>query len=122
MPFTEIKYSNYWFSSSDGQNVEIFSDLISKTNVEKLKKENGLCIVYTYIASVFVDAIGKMNPRFKNNIEYLSEQNGWFVPSSQILDYLISQKKEKYPSQLYINVLDFKWFIDRIFKKVKYGK
>jgi len=124
MPFKEKnkKYSNYWFSSSDGHTVEEFSDLISKENIDKLKRQNGLCIVYTHFASGFVETNGEVNKRFKDRIEYLSEQNGWFVPASEILEYLISQKKNHYTSQFYINMLDFKWSVHRLIKKIKYGR
>ena len=124
MPFKERrkKYSNYWFSSSDGHTVEEFSDLISKSNIDKLKRQNGLCIVYTHFASGFVDTNGELNKRFKGNIDYLSKQNGWFVPASEILEYLMSQKKKHYTTQLYINMLDLKWSVDRLIKKMKYGR
>ena len=124
MPFKEKhkEYTNYWFSSSDGHTVEEFNDLISKSNINKLKRQGGLCIVYTHFASGFIDSNGKLNERFKDNIEYLSIQNGWFVPASEILEYLLSQKKKDYVSSFYINVLDFKWLSNRILKKLKYGR
>ena len=125
MPFKERKkkkYSNYWFSSSDGHTIEEFNDLTSKSNIEKLKTQKGLCIVYTHFAVGFTDSNGILNKTFKDNMEYLSKQNGWFAPASEVLEYLITQKKKDYTSGMYINILDLKWLLDRIKKKIKYGR
>lgn len=124
MPFKERKkkYCNYWFSSSDGQNIEVFNNLISKPNIEKLKREKGLCIVYTHFASGFVDETGKLNEEFKENIEYLSKQNGWFVPATEILEYLLSKKNNNHVTKPYINKLDLIWVVNRVLKKIKYGR
>ncbi len=48
------KYSNYWFSSSDGHTVEEFTSLLSSKNIDKLQNEGGACIVYTHFASGFM--------------------------------------------------------------------
>lgn len=57
-----------------------------------------------------------------SDMDYLSKQNEWFVRVAEILDYLISQKKKHYTINSYINMLDFKWSVDRIVKKMKYGR
>ena len=123
MPFREKRkiFSNYWFSSSDGHNLKQFNNLVTKSNIDKLKREKGLCIVYTHFASDFVDQQGKLDEIFKENINYLSKQNGWFVPANEILEYLLSQKKKDYVSSSYINKLDLRWLIDKIKKKYKIG-
>jgi len=123
MPFREKRkiFSNYWFSSSDGHNLKQFNNLVTKSNIDKLKREKGLCIVYTHFASDFVDQQGKLDEIFKENINYLSKQNGWFVPANDILEYLLSQKKKDYVSSSYINKLDLRWLIDKIKKKYKIG-
>jgi hypothetical protein len=124
MPFREInkKDCNYWFSSSDGQTIEEFNNLITRKNVDKLIKEKGLSIIYTHFACGFVEENGEINRIFKENIDYLSSQNGWFVPISEILDYLLNIKKKTSVSSLYINLLDLKWLIDRVKKRIKYGR
>ena len=77
MPYIEKnkKYTNYWFSASDGHTVEEFNNLTSKKNIDRLKKMNGLCIVYTHFASGFIEQNGEMNRTFMKNIDYLSSQN-----------------------------------------------
>ncbi len=124
MPFKEKnkKYSNYWFSSSDGHTVEEFNNLINKKNIGNLIKQNGLCIVYTHFAKGFLEPSGEISKIFKNNIDYLSSQNGWFVPASEILDYLLKSRGEIPLNVFYINLLDLKWLIERIKKRIKYGR
>jgi hypothetical protein len=124
MPYQEPhkNYSNYWFSSSDGHTVEEFTALISQKNVNKLVRERGVCIVYTHFSSDFVNAQGEVNPQFKERLEYLSRQNGWFVPANQILDYLLSQKKNHVPGRFYFFKMDIRWVVQRILKKLKYSR
>jgi hypothetical protein len=124
MPFREKnkKYSNYWFSSSDGQTVDELNSLISRKNVDRLIRENGLCIVYTHFANRFLEKNGDLNRSFRTNIEYLASKNGWFVPASEILDFLLKRKKHEEVSLLYLTVLDIKWLFDRIYKKLRYSR
>ncbi|ABR54311.1 hypothetical protein Mevan_0403 [Methanococcus vannielii SB] len=81
------KFSNYWFSSSNGANVSEFINLLSYKNIDKLEEEGGLCIIYTHFAQGFIKN-GEINQEFKDRIKYLSKKDGWFAPASEILDYL----------------------------------
>ena len=59
MPYREKKkdkYSNYWFSSSDGANINVFNKLLCKKNVDKLVAQGGCCIIYTHFANGFVES------------------------------------------------------------------
>jgi hypothetical protein len=110
MPYIDhekSKYSNYWFNSSDGSDVNVFNELISEINVNRLEKEGGLCIVYTHFASGFYKN-QNINSEFESNIRYLASKNGWFVPASVILDYLIKQKGISNPTQFYHFIMDLK--------------
>ena len=124
MPYRDRnkKYSNYWFSSSDGHTITEFNNLISKKNIDKLIKENGLCIAYTHFAYGFLEQNGLINRQFKERIDYLSSKNGWFVPASEILDHLLKFKQKDAVNSFYINMLDYRWLIARIIKKVKCGR
>ena len=125
MPYidrSKEKYSNYWFSSSDGHTVEEFNYLLSKGNIDKLEAAGGACIVYTHFASNFVNEKGQLNEKFIENIEYLSSKDGWFVPVNILLDYLLSLKKQRYASKAYLNKLDLRWIFDRIIKRTKFKK
>ena len=110
------KYSNYWFSSSDGMRLNAFLRILTKENVDKLVKHHGCCILYTHFAYDFVDENGVLSEDFKATIDYLSKQNGWFVPASTLLDYVLADKEYK-PSKWYELKMDIKWFVERIIKK-----
>ena len=110
------KYSNYWFSSSDGMRLKPFLKLLTKKNIDKLVKQQGCCILYTHFAYEFVDEKGNLDEDFKSAVDYLSKQNGWFVPASQLLDYVLENKEYK-PSKLYEFWMDIKWLFERVMKK-----
>lgn len=99
MPYHDPKkpFVNYWFSFSDGYNVDIFNNLISAKNIDKLNRERGACIVYTHFSSNFskkaTNGVFQLNKIFKARMETLSKNhNGWFVPASTILDRLLLLK------------------------------
>jgi hypothetical protein len=46
--------------------------------------------MYTHFGLGFWD--GKLNPRFVESMTCLARRNGWFVPVSQLLDYLLAQR------------------------------
>ena len=125
MPIREKnkKYANYFFSSTDGHNITIFNKTVTKESIDRLKKEKGICIIYTHFASGFLEKDGTINKEFQENMEYLSKQNGWYVPAGELLDYLLSKKeKDSYPTQWYLLKLDLQWIIDRAMKKIKFNK
>lgn len=116
------QYSNYWFSSSDGHTVEEFNDLLSEENIHRLEKEGGCCIVYTHFASGFVEN-GIVNSEFEKKIKELSSRNGWFVPASEMLDYMLAEKKEdKFISKIYLSARELLWMKDRVIKVLKYKR
>jgi hypothetical protein len=124
MPYLEKKkerFSNFWFSSSDGHTVEEFNDLITPSNITKLQKEGGCCIVYTHFASDFMKD-GTLNSTFVEQMKFLAKQNGWFVPASKILDYLLSQRSSQHVSSSYLIGLNVRWLRDRILKKLRYKR
>lgn len=109
------EYANYFFSSSDGMRLAQFLKLLKKENVDSLVKNHGCAIVYTHFAYDFVDENEVLSEEFKRRIDYLASKNGWFVPAGQLLDYVLKDK-EYSPSVFYQNMLDIKWFAERLFK------
>jgi len=122
MPYIDSRkeaFSNRWFSSSDGQTVKEFCDLLRPECLEQLIAEKGACIVYTHFASGFVDAAGKVDARFRQRMEHLASLDGFFEPASTVLDHLKSQQKI---NQVYIRPSTGHWLRDRIIKKFRYGR
>lgn len=91
MPYHDPQrpYVNYWYASSEGSEVKSFSRCISEENQDRLEQEGGACIMYTHFAVGFVEH-GQIDSRFSSLIKRLSRKNGWFVPVSVLLDYLLN--------------------------------
>lgn len=113
-------FVNYWFSSSDGADVKAFNDLISPENLDKLEEEGGACIIYTHFASGFVDGQGNLDETFKVRINDLAARQGWFVPSSQLLDFLLDQRSSSAVTYMYRLSRNIVWVFERLKKYVKH--
>ncbi|WP_447979336.1 hypothetical protein [Candidatus Nitrospira bockiana] len=89
MPYhdPDKRYVNYWFSSSDGRDVERFCDMLRESQQDRLEAEGGVCIMYTHFANGFCRN-GTLHPQFARLMKRLSSLNGWFVPVSTLLDHL----------------------------------
>lgn len=116
------EFTNLWFSSSDGDTVKEFTDLISPANVDRLADEGGACIVCTHFAVGFVAETGTVNPNFERNIHYLAQKNGWFVPVTPLLDHLAKHQGTDDPGYLYRLGLNVRWAAQRLAKWRRYGR
>ena len=116
MPYHDKRkpYVNYWFSSTNGRNINEFLSCISESNQDRLEKEGGACIMYTHFADGFVKD-GSLNEDFKSLMKRLSNKKGFFVPVNQILDYLLINKQQKNASSDDLISLERSWLVDKIF-------
>jgi hypothetical protein len=99
MPYHDPRrpYVNYWFSSSNGSGVHRFYNLLSEENQDRLLEEGGACIVYSHLA-----AFEGVPEKFRYLIRRLARMKGWFVPASELLEYVGEQRG-------WINVADHTW-------------
>jgi len=115
--FDEHKeYANFWFSSSDGRNAERFNALLSPARLKRLEGAQGACIVYTHFASGFVEQ-GEVNPDTRRVLEHVSSRNGWFVPVSELLDWLLEKRylsKKHALSWMSQLRLDGRWLLKKL--------
>lgn len=107
-------YVKNWFASSEGATVKPFTERISEANQDRLEEENGACIMYTHFAYGFTEGKG-LNKRFVELMERLAKKGGWFVPVSELLDYIIAQRGEYTISDEERVNLERKWLYDKIF-------
>lgn len=84
-------YVNYWFASSEGGTLDSFVETINEANQDRLEAEGGACIMYTHFAKDFFRD-GHLDERFRRCLERLAAKDGWFVPVSTLLDYLLLQR------------------------------
>lgn len=118
MPYHDPQrpFVNYWFASSEGRDVKAFNQCISERNQDSLEEEGGACIMYTHFAKGFYDN-NALNKRFKELMRRLSRKNGWYVPVSTLLDYMIKVKRHHDITDRERNFLERKW----LFHKIKVG-
>jgi hypothetical protein len=81
-------YVNYWFASSEGATPRSFNRCLSEPHQDRLEAERGAAIMYTHFGAGFYRN-GQIDGHFKFLMERLSRKNGWFVPVSVLLDFLI---------------------------------
>ena len=70
--------------------VEMGEPRIGAAHLDRLEAEGGACIMYTHFGLGFWD--GRIHPRFAESMSRLARRNGWFVPVSELLDYLLKQR------------------------------
>jgi hypothetical protein len=112
MPYSlmETPYVNYWFDSSNGQDVKTFNRILNSANIRRLKEERGCSILYTHFGKGF--SVVKNGQKALNEVtkERLSEiagsPDGWYAPVTEILDRLLSFKRINY--YLFPNGIVFK--------------
>jgi len=106
-------YVNYWFAVSEGARIAAFNSMLSEENQDRLLSEGGACIMYTHFACGFLEN-GKLNTRFKDLLERLGKMNGWFVPTSTLLDHLLSIRGHHSLNKSDRNQLERKWLMHKI--------
>jgi hypothetical protein len=93
MPYRleDMPYVNYWFPTANGDRVINFIELLRDENLDRLEREGGVCLVYAHLGAGSFNKDGGVDPRFEERVRAVAARNGWFVPASQILDYLRNQ-------------------------------
>ena len=115
MPYHDPRrpYVNYWFASSEGPDVVSFNSCISERNQDLLEQQGGACIMYTHFASSFLEK-GHLNAKFQFLMERLSKKNGWFVPVTVMLDYLLEQKGHHNIANGERSSLERRWLLHKL--------
>ena len=81
-------YVNFWFSTADAPDVDAFNRLLTREGVDRLRRENGVGIVTTHLGKGFVKD-GQINRQTAEMLRYIAALPGWFVPVSDILEFLL---------------------------------
>jgi hypothetical protein len=108
-------YVNYWFASADAGDLGRFLANFTKENIDRLVGEGGLCIAYVHFAARFTEG-GEVDPRFRERMEYIASQNGWFAPVSEVLDHLRREQDRaaRTISSKGLRRLETKWLASRL--------
>jgi hypothetical protein len=103
-------FVNFWFTSSEGANASSFCERICEQNQDRLEKEGGICIMYTHFADGFCVG-GVVTPRFEMLLRRLARKNGWFVPVSQLLDFLRSSRTDSTIPRRELERMEMRWLV-----------
>jgi len=113
-------FVQYWFSNCDGSHIDVFCRNLNKKNIDRLANSGGACIIYTHFACGFLEN-GSLNQKFKEIMEYLVKQDGWFVPVSTLLDHMLDHmldhKKNSVISPSERAGLERRWIWEQITSK-----
>ena len=114
MPYhdPERPFVNGWFASSEGADVAAFNRCLSEANQDRLEADGGACIMYTHFASGFWTD-GRLNPRFEELMTRLAARNGWFVPVTTLLDYLVEYRGLSVLSDAQRRRLEWRWLLSK---------
>ena len=111
-------YVRYWFASSDGSNGTRFINRIHEANQDRLEQEGGASIIYTHLG-MRVTENGAINPRLHKLLERLSKKNGWFVPVTTLLDYILQARGPTILNNRMRNQIELSWVRDQLRRKAE---
>jgi len=113
-PYRDAKKQSksLFFNTTDAPDVWAFNRIINRNSIDKLYAEKGLAIVSTHLGKGYFQD-GALNPEFKETMEYLASKPGWFVPTSNLLDFVVKTlggaKSLSYPQRVkmeYLHLFD----------------
>jgi hypothetical protein len=105
-------FVNFWFSSTDGADVDRFCRAICETNQDRLEAEGGTCIMYTHFAKGFVQD-GVLHPGFERLMRRLARKNGWFVPVGVLLDQRVIERTSSIIPTRELQFMELRWLLSR---------
>jgi hypothetical protein len=117
MPYHDphMPYVRYWYASCEGGTLENYVSVLSEANQDRLVEEGGACIMYTHYGMGFFKD-GMLDKRFRALMKRLAGLNGWFVPVSELLDFLKEQGMGRAITDKERNRLQRKWMMNKLIK------
>jgi hypothetical protein len=114
MPYQDSNkpFVNYWFSSSEGDTADSFCKMLREENQDRLEAEQGVCIMYTHFGKGFCN--GVLHPEFERLMRRLSRMAGWFVPVSELLDYLKLTRGPSVIPATELKRMETRWLLSKI--------
>jgi hypothetical protein len=105
-------YVNCWFSTSEAADAKEFTRLVTRQAIDRLRAEQGLCILSTHLGKGFVRS-GRVDPRVDDALRYAASLPGWFVPVSEMLDWFVAQRPPAERSGRQQLAIEFRHAADR---------
>jgi len=114
MPYHDPKRSfvNYWYASSEGANIQSCLSRIGEADQDRLEQQGGACILYVHFGHGFQEE-GQINPRFRHLMQRIAAKQGWFVPVADLLDYLLTQRKDPVITTKQRSAIERRWLLHK---------
>ena len=116
MPYRHSKtpYVNQWFSTADAPDASAFIRLLTDERLDALELAGGVCILSTHFGKGFATD-GVLDPRVARIIRRLEQRPGWYVPTSELLDYLTcAQGKGQFLGAWKTLKLEMRYLFDKL--------
>ena len=106
-----------FFNTTDASDVSVFNKFVNIDSIDKLRKQKGWAIISTHLGKGFYRG-NRLDPEFKRSMEYLASLPGWFVPVSQLLDFISVEVGSQEISTIERMKIETSHIIDKINGKI----
>ncbi len=107
-----------WFSAAGAEDREAFNKLLQPGQQERLEREGGVCIVGTHLGKGYAKD-GRVHPVTQERLEELAARRGWFPTTSELLDWLWTQRRtERLPRREWRR-MQWRWAADLALRQWK---
>jgi hypothetical protein len=115
MPYHDPRkpFVQAWFSAANAQGLPDCLRLLDETRQDKLEESGGACIVYTHFGLGFQNG-DRVDQRFEQLIRRLANKNGWFVPTSTLLDHIRAQQGLTRLTSVQSTRLEWRWLAHKL--------
>lgn len=123
MPYRDPKRPlvRWWFSCSDAEDRDEFTELLRPDRQERLEREGGWCIVATHLGKGFTKD-GEVDRLVRRRLDMLAARGGWFVPVGEILDFLRARRTtEELPPDEW-DRMQWRWARDIVRRKLRQNR
>jgi hypothetical protein len=123
MPYRDAERPlvRWWFSCSDAEDRDEFTELLRPDRQERLERDGGWCIVATHLGKGFTKD-GEVDRLVRRRLEMLAARGGWFAPVGEILDLLRARRTtEELPPDEW-DRMQWRWARDVVRRKMRQSR
>ncbi|MCB0997034.1 MAG: hypothetical protein KDB21_18195 [Acidimicrobiales bacterium] len=106
-------YVNWWFPSLHAPGCAEFVEALRPEAIDRLEADGGACIVYTHFGVDFVRD-GALDPAFRDLMKALADRDGWFAPTSAVLDHLRHARPPASLTPAERRSIELRWISDQL--------
>jgi len=101
-----------FFNTTDASDVLSFNKFVNRASIDSLRAEKGWAIISTHLGKGYFKD-NKLNAQFKETMQYIASLPGWFVPVSEMLDFVSGETGSDEISNLQRSRMEYAHILDR---------